>query len=80
MISITGAKQSNAVYFTVTITYCILISLIQCLFLIILESVVNILPNRNNETGQPINVYSSIPFSSMNMSYFVSTIYVAVIS
>ena len=62
------------------IVYCIMISLTQCFLLIIIESIVNILPNRNNETGEPIDVYSSIPFSSMNMSYFVSTLYIALAS
>ena len=57
------------------ILYCILISLTQCFLSIILESIVNIFPNRNNETGEPMNVFSSIPFKSMNMSYFVSTVY-----
>ena len=62
------------------IVYCIMISLTQCFLLIIIESIVNILPNRNNETGEPMNVYSSIPFDSMNLSYFVSTVYIALLS
>ena len=62
------------------IVYCILLSLIQGFLLIILESIVNILPNMNSETGKTMDVYSSIPFSSMNLSYFVSTIYVALIT
>ena len=27
-----------------------------------------------------MNVYSSIPFDSMNLSYFVSTVYIALLS
>ena len=74
------ATVNGTVYFVLALIYCVMISLAQCFLSIILEQIVNIFPNRDNETGDPLYVFSSIPLSSMNLSYFATTIYVYLVA